>query len=195
VIHRDLKPSNVILFEDGSIRVIDLGIAMKGEGPEFDGMVSLQASGTPDYMPPEQVRGHSGDRRSDLYSLGAMLYEMATGYPPFQGDLFFVLHARVVGDPVPPRRLNPDLSPEVEEIILHALDRDPDLRFSSAAEFRKELEDPRGVVVTGRAARLQPPGFWSIFWRRIQDFVWAMVAIMGFFAVMILIAAMWRKHR
>jgi serine/threonine-protein kinase len=196
VVHRDLKPSNVLLLEDGSIRVIDLGMAKAGDGPEFEGMISFQASGTPDYMPPEQVRGHSGDHRSDIYSLGAMMYEMVTGYPPFPGDdLFTVLHARVVGDPVSPRGLNPELSPELEEILLHALDRDPDRRFPTAAEFRRELENPQDVVVTGRAARLEPPSTWSIFWRRIRDFVWAMVAIMGFFAVMIFIAAMWGRRR
>jgi serine/threonine protein kinase len=196
VVHRDLKPSNVILFEDGSIRVIDLGMAKAGDGREFEGMISFQASGTPDYMPPEQVRGQSGDRRSDIYSLGGMLYEMLTGYPPFRGDdLFYVLHARVVGDPVSPRRLNPNISAEVEETVLHALARHPDHRFSSATEFRRELEHPEGVVVTGRAGRLQPPGAWSILWRRIRDFVWAMVAIMGFFAMMIFIAGIWGRRR
>ncbi|HLY09739.1 MAG TPA: serine/threonine-protein kinase [Planctomycetota bacterium] len=196
VVHRDLKPSNIMVFPDGSIRVIDLGIAKRGEEPEFGGTLGSQPLGTPDYMPPEQVRGESGDPRSDIYSLGAMLYEMATGVPPFQGDdVFYVLHARVVGDPVPPRTLNPELSPELEEVLLHALERDPARRYRSMTVFRQELEHPDGVAVTGRRDRVRPPGFWGIFWRRIRDFVWAMAAIISFFGVMIAVAWKWGRHR
>ena len=196
VVHRDLKPANVMLFPDGSIRILDLGMAKSGNGPEAGEALFSQSFGTPDYMPPEQVRGKSGDVRSDLYSLGAMLYEMLTGVAPYPGDdAFTVMHARVVGDPVAPRVCNPDLSPQLEEILLRALERDPSKRYASAAEFLEDLEHPEGVAVTGRAAALKAPSSWRIHWRRIRDFVWTMTAMMVFFAVMIFIAWMWGGRR
>jgi serine/threonine-protein kinase len=195
VIHRDLKPANVILFPDGSIRLIDLGMAKQGAGREFE-TLAPQAFGTPDYMPPEQVLGKDGDARSDLYALGALLYEMLTGYAPYPGDdVFTIMHARVVGDPVAPRLRNPDLSPQLEEVLLHALERDPSRRYASAAEFLRDLERPEAVVVTGRAAVLRPPNPWRIFWRRIRDFALTMAAMMAFIAVMIFIAWMWGGRR
>jgi serine/threonine-protein kinase len=196
VIHRDLKPANVMLFPDGSIRVLDLGMAKLGDGREFEGAIASQAVGTPDYMPPEQVEGKPGDARSDLYSVGAMLYEMLTGSPPYPGeDVFTVMHARVVGDPVAPRRVRPDLSPQLEEILLRAMARNPAERYASAAEFLHDVERPGQVVVTGRASSLEPPSRARIFWRRIRDFVWAMAVMMGFFVAMILIAWAWGGRR
>ena len=86
--------------------------------------------GTPDYMAPEQVRGSRGDQRTDIYSLGAILYEMVTGEPPFGGDsAYVIMNARVTGDPVAPRKVNPKLTPVLEEIILHAMERDPKRRY------------------------------------------------------------------
>jgi serine/threonine-protein kinase len=196
VVHRDLKPANVMLFPDGSIRILDLGMARQGSGSESGAPLFAQSFGTPDYMPPEQVCGKSGDARSDLYSLGAMLYEMLTGFAPYPGDdVFNVMHARVVGDPVAPRRLNPSIPPQIEEILLRALERDPSKRYASAAEFLRDLEHPEAVVVTGRAASLKAPRLWRIFWRRIRDFVWTMAAMMAFIAAMIFVAWMWGSRR
>jgi serine/threonine protein kinase len=196
IIHRDLKPGNVMMCEDGSIRVLDFGLAESvGIGPR--GALGLAPPlGTPDYMPPEQVRGQPGDERSDIYSLGAILYEMVTGQAPFQSDdLFVLMNARVVGDPIAPCRLLQELSPQVEEIILRALARDPDSRYASMADFRRDLETPDQVIPTGRAGRLQAPTAWRIKWRRIQDFVWTILLFLGFTGVMILLAAIWGRHR
>jgi serine/threonine-protein kinase len=196
VIHRDLKPANVMVLPDGSIRVLDLGAAKGGEGPDLEGVAFGQSLGTPDYMPPEQVEGQGGDARSDLYSLGAVLYEMLTGFPPFQGDdVFTVMHARVSGDPVGPRQLNLGLTPQIEEILLHALERRPEDRYASAGDFLRDLEDPQAVALTGRAARLKPPDPWFLRWRRIREFVWAMAAMMGFFAAMVFVAWAWGGRR
>ena len=156
VVHRDLKPENIMILNDGSIRIMDFGIA-KYEGQRrltFGGFTP--AMGTPDYMAPEQVRGKRGDRRTDIYSLGAILYEMLTGSVPFEGaNPFLIMNARVTGDPVAPREKNPDIPPTVEEIILHAMARNPHDRYATALEMKHELDHPDQVHVTGRVDRLQ----------------------------------------
>jgi serine/threonine-protein kinase len=118
--------------------------------------------GTLDYMAPEQVRGKRGDERTDIYSLGAMLYELLTGVTPFDGDnSLAAMNARVLGDPEPPRRLNPGITPQVEEIVLHAMERDPRDRYPSAASMQAELENPDLVKVTERCDRVQPAAPWK----------------------------------
>src|SRR3989449_8396378 len=112
--------------------------------------------GTPDYMAPEQIKGKRGDQRTDIYSLGAILYEMVTGQVPFQGpNVYAVMNARLVGDPPAPRNLNPELSPQIEEIILHAMERDPFKRYPTAAAMKAELDAPESIEITGRHQRLQ----------------------------------------
>ena len=162
VVHRDLKPENVMLCKDGTIRIMDFGIA-KSENARrltFGGFSSPM--GTPDYIAPEQVQGKRGDSRTDIYALGAMLYEMTTGFPPYDGDNpYVVMNARLTGDPEPPRKRNPELSPEIEEIILHALERNPSKRFPSAASMKAELNDYSEVSLTERFKRLRPPQLWK----------------------------------
>ena len=157
VIHRDLKPDNIMICDDGSIRIMDFGIA-KVEGARRLTFGKFQpAMGTPDYMSPEQVKGSRGDARTDIYSMGAILYEMTTGYPPFEGaNPLVIMNSRLTGDPVLPRQRNPNLSAGAEEIILHAMARKPDDRYQSAAEMRKDLDYPGEVQITGRADRLEP---------------------------------------
>jgi serine/threonine-protein kinase len=162
VVHRDLKPENVMLCHDGVIRIMDFGIAKSENVRRLTFGAFSSALGTPDYISPEQVQGKRGDARTDIYSLGAILYEMTTGFPPYEGDNpFVVMNARLTGDPEAPRRRNPQLSPEIEEIILHALERNPAKRFPSAAAMRKELNNYGGVEVTERSKRLQPPQAWK----------------------------------
>ena len=163
VVHRDLKPQNIMLCNDGTIRIMDFGIA-KAEGRRMTFAGFTPAVGTPDYMAPEQVKGKRGDERTDIYSLGAMLYEMVVGVPPFQCENenpFVIMNARVDGDPEAPRKRNPAVSPEVEEIILHAMERDPKNRYQTAAAMKAELDDPASVQVTGRCDRLQIANTWK----------------------------------
>jgi serine/threonine-protein kinase len=172
IVHRDLKPQNVMLCKDGSIRLMDFGIAKAPRDRNLSIKGFTPTMGTPDYMAPEQVRGEAGTIQTDIYSLGAMLYEMVTGKTPFQGDnAFVVMNSRVTGDPVAPRTLRPDLPPVVEEIILHAMEREPGSRYQSATGFQSDLEHQDLVRVTGRSERLRPPQAWSIQWRRIRTFV------------------------
>jgi serine/threonine-protein kinase len=162
VIHRDLKPQNIMLCNDGSIRIMDFGIAKALASRRLTFVGFTPAMGTPDYMAPEQVRGSRGDQRTDIYSLGAILYEMATGEPPFGGDsAYVIMNARVTGDPMAPRKVNTKLTPVLEEIILHAMERDPKRRYQSAAEMKKELDDYECVQMTERFSRLQAPQMWK----------------------------------
>jgi serine/threonine-protein kinase len=159
VVHRDLKPQNIMLCNDGTIRVMDFGIAKAG-GRRMTFAGFTPAVGTPDYMAPEQVKGKRGDERTDIYSLGAMLYEMIVGVMPFEcenDNPLVIMNARVDGDPVAPRKRNPKVTPQIEEIILHAMERDPRKRYQTAAAMKVELDDPAAVQLTGRCDRLQEP--------------------------------------
>jgi len=168
VVHRDLKPQNVMLCNDGSIRIMDFGIAKALASRRLTFVGFTPAMGTPDYMAPEQVRGSRGDQRTDIYSLGAILYEMGTGEPPFGGDsAYVIMNARVTGDPVAPRKLNPKLTPVLEEITLHAMERDPKRRYQAAAEMKKELDDYESVQMTDRCSRLQAPQIWKSRFRLV----------------------------
>ncbi|HJT76637.1 MAG TPA: protein kinase, partial [Gemmataceae bacterium] len=188
VVHRDLKPENVMLCSDGSLRIMDFGIA-KAAGMRrltFAGLTS--AMGTPDYMAPEQVKGRRGDQRTDLYSLGAILYEMVTGSAPFEGaNPYMIMNARLIGDPVAPRKLNPQISPQVEEIILHAMERDPALRYASAAALKADLDNPEQVEVTGRSQRLRPPAVWRTRWRGVRNIVIAALVPVIVFGILFLL--------
>jgi serine/threonine-protein kinase len=162
VAHRDLKPENIMLCKDGSVRILDFGIAKSDTARRLTFGGFSPAMGTPDYIAPEQVRGKRGDCRSDIYALGAMLYEMTTGSAPYDGDNpLIIMNARLSGDPEAPRKRNPQLSPEMEEIILHAMERDPADRFPSAAAMRAQLNDYSKVSLTERFNRLRPPQLWT----------------------------------
>ncbi|HWX19337.1 MAG TPA: protein kinase [Candidatus Binatia bacterium] len=168
VVHRDLKPQNIMLCNDGTIRIMDFGIARSQQSRRLTFVGFTPAMGTPDYMAPEQVRGSRGDQRTDIYSLGAILYEMATGETPFGGDsAYVIMNARVTGDPVAPRKVNPKITPVLEEIILHAMERDPKRRYQSAAEMKRELDNYELVEMTNRYTRLQAPQIWKSRFRMV----------------------------
>jgi serine/threonine protein kinase len=178
VTHRDLKPANIMICTDETIRIVDFGIACATDSPRSAVGAGF---GTPHYMSPERARRRRGDARADIYSLGAMLYELLTGAVPFANhgeDL--LLEARLTGDPVAPRKLNPKISPQTEEIVLRALDRDPANRYPSAAALLRDLNDPGQVKVTGRADRLQPSTLWKRNLRRARWItLWALLPIIG----------------
>ncbi len=157
IVHRDLKPENVMLTPGGGLKIMDFGIAFDTTQRKMTWGRFSQSVGTPDYMAPEQIHGQRGDLRCDLYSVGAILYEMLTGQPPYTGDnVYAVLREKVERDPLPPRALRPEIPEPLEETILWALERSPGARPETAFELRESLAHPQSVVSEHRADRQRP---------------------------------------
>ena len=151
IVHRDLKPENVMVDENDNVKLIDFGIAGQAGARRLTFAKLSQVMGTPEYISPEQVKGKRGDARSDIYALGVMLYEMLTGKPPFEGpNPFAIMNDRLLNNPVPPREVNPNISPELQEIIYRAIERDPKNRYANAHEMALDLQHPEKVGVSER---------------------------------------------
>jgi tetratricopeptide (TPR) repeat protein/tRNA A-37 threonylcarbamoyl transferase component Bud32 len=146
VVHRDLKPQNIILAAQGQVKVVDFGLAkVIHPGSDADATVTMTVTetqaGTLPYMSPEQVRGDAADARSDIWSAGAVLYEVSTAQRPFPEDRSALLIDAILNkQPAPPRMVNPRISAGLEQIILKALDKEPSRRYQSAREMRVDLE-------------------------------------------------------
>ena len=147
IIHRDIKPQNIMVLQNGLIKVMDFGIAKLPNAETVT--VTDKAIGTVYYMSPEQARGKKIDSRSDIYSFGAMLYELATGELPFTGETpLSVILKQINDDPIPPREINPEIPVGLEQIILCAMSKNPAERFQSAElmlNFVRQLQKEKDI--------------------------------------------------
>jgi serine/threonine-protein kinase len=151
VVHRDLKPENIMVDDQDNIKLIDFGIAGDSAAKRLTYANFTAALGTPNYISPEQVKGKRGDGRSDIYAMGVILYEMLTGKLPFAGPSpIAVMNERLLNHPIPPTVADPTVSPQLQEVIYRAIERDPQNRYPKTSEFARDLDHLDQVGVEDR---------------------------------------------
>jgi eukaryotic-like serine/threonine-protein kinase len=156
IVHRDIKPGNVMVTRNGDVKVMDFGIARAMSDAQSTMTQTAQVIGTAQYLSPEQARGERVDTRSDLYSTGCLMYELLVGRPPFTGDSpVAIAYQHVRENPIPPSRLDPDLPPWADAIVLKAMAKSADDRYQTAAEMNADIQ--RAASGMQVAAAFQPP--------------------------------------
>jgi hypothetical protein len=165
-VHRDLKPGNVLFAEDGTPKIVDFGLAKQLNADDAQTRTG-DILGTPNYMAPEQARGRSAAAgpAADVYALGAILYELLTGRPPFQGEtVWHTLEQVISWDPAPPRQLAPEAARDLETICLKCLHKDPTRRYGGA----DGLADDLARFQAGRPILARPTPAWERIWKWIR---------------------------
>ena len=148
IVHRDIKPANIMLTADDTVKVTDFGTAKILQFGTVQ--QTTHVMGTPSYMSPEQVKGRPVDGRSDIFSLGVMFYEMLTGEKPFPGQSVTTVIYKIVNeDPIPPRQLNPSIHPGLNDIVMRALAKEPEVRYQNCREMQEDLRNYRSAGAGG----------------------------------------------
>ncbi|PYU22689.1 MAG: hypothetical protein DMG30_14030 [Acidobacteria bacterium] len=148
IVHRDLRPEHILVDTEDHIKLIDFGAAGQAAGRRLTFTNISQITGGSEYISPEELKGKRGDRRSDIYAAGIILYEMVTGRKPFPESEPF---DRTLNHPVPPREINPAISPQLQEAIYRALEREPRNRYANAHDFARDLQHLNEVGIADRA--------------------------------------------
>jgi serine/threonine protein kinase len=194
VVHLDLKPENFLLRPSGEAVLLDFGFAHHARYPDLLGEEQHFAAGSAAYVSPEQLQDDRSDPRSDLYALGVLLYELATGRQPFgEPETLAGMRDRLWRDPAPPCVVNARVPPWLQEVILHCLEHDAAVRYQSAAHIALDLRHPEQVALSARAARTEVLGFFpqlQRWWRarRESDRRWLLQPRSGARAVVVLVA-------
>jgi serine/threonine-protein kinase len=158
IVHRDLKPENILVGRDGCLKIADFGAAVRNGARRLTFRYLADAIGTPEYMSPEQVQGHRGDARSDIYALGVLLYELVAGVPPFEGPTWqATMSLHLTGTPAPLAERRPDVPPALEAVIRTALRRSPADRYQTVDQLRRELAELDGADGLRSVPPLDPP--------------------------------------
>ena len=161
-IHLDIKPENILIDDKGKLRLIDFGLSHHARYPDLLAEEMRKGVGSAPYISPEQVAGIRTDSRSDIYSIGAIMYELLTGELPYGNpQTMSGLRRRMWAKPFPPRAIRREIPRWLQEIVLRCLEPRAADRYQSAARLRQMLRDPEGVTLTERADRVEPPSFWE----------------------------------
>ena len=161
-IHLDVKPENILIDEKGKLTLIDFGLSHHARYPDLLAEEMRKGIGSAPYISPEQVAGIRSDSRSDIFSIGAIMYELLTGELPFGNpQTMSGLRKRMWAEPFPPRAIRRDIPRWLQEVVLRCLEPRAADRYQSAARLRQVLRDPEGVTLTERADRVEPPSFWE----------------------------------
>ncbi len=161
-IHLDIKPDNVLIDEQGKLTLIDFGLSHHSRFPDLLAEEMRKGMGSAPYISPEQVAGVRSDSRSDIFSIGVIMYELLTGDLPFGNPQSMSgLRKRMWAEPFPPRAIRKEIPRWLQEVILRCLEPGADDRYQSATRLRQVLRDPESVKLTERSERLEPPSFWE----------------------------------
>ncbi len=186
VIHRDLKPENILVSSEGQPIIMDFGLALTKSAHRVTYSNLSATMGTPDYMSPEQIDGQRGDRRTDIYALGIILFELLAGTPPFSGDSNMAVMSQHLNN-TPPRldKLKPSVSPQLAAIVARCLQKEPAERYQTMEELIAALNDPQSVDLTilERKERRLSPGLSLAQLQIIRSIVIALVILAGLVAL------------
>jgi serine/threonine protein kinase len=194
IIHRDVKPENILIGEDGQPVILDFGLALTKGSHRVTYANLSNTAGTPDYMAPEQIEGHRGDRRTDLYALGVILFELLTGRPPFTGDNHLAVLAQHLAGGVPRLdKVQPGVSPQIAAVVARCLRRNPDDRYPDMHALIRDL-DNLDQVDTAILEEIPQPPTAARFWRS-PKLVPVGIAILLLLAIIVLAFGLQALHK